>query len=89
MNTTISSSQARDTAYSMPLEASDLSNPELFSTDTVWPYLERLRHEAPVHYREGGLAGSFWSVTKYKDIMAVDTNHAVFSSESSLGGITI
>ena len=89
MNTTISSSQARDTAYSMPLAAIDLSNPELFRTDTVWPYLERMRREAPVHYREGGLAGSFWSVTKYKDIMAVDTNHALFSSESALGGITI
>ena len=89
MNTTISSSQARDTAYSMPLAAIDLSNPELFRTDTVWPYLERMRREAPVHYREGGLAGSFWSVTKYKDIVTVDTNHQVFSSESSLGGITL
>jgi len=70
-------------------DAIDLSNPQLFQSDTVWPYLERLRREAPVHYREGGLAGSFWSVTKYKDIMAVDTNHALFSSASAQGGITI
>ncbi|PKQ03427.1 MAG: cytochrome P450, partial [Alphaproteobacteria bacterium HGW-Alphaproteobacteria-12] len=28
----------------------------------------------------------YWSVTRYKDIMAVDTNHQVFSSE---GGITL
>ncbi len=73
----------------MPLAQIDLSDPELFRSDTVWPYLERLRREDPVHYRKDGLQGSFWSVTKYKDIMAVDTNHAVFSSESSLGGITL
>jgi len=28
-------------------------------------------------------------VTKYKDIMAVETNHQVYSSEASLGGISI
>ena len=33
--------------------------------------------------------GPYWSVTKYNDIMDVDTNHAVFSSASALGGITI
>jgi cytochrome P450 len=33
--------------------------------------------------------GPYWSITKYNDIMDVDTNHAVFSSASALGGITI
>ena len=33
--------------------------------------------------------GPYWSVTKYNDIMAVDTNHGVFSSAAALGGITI
>src|SRR5207342_2162253 len=33
--------------------------------------------------------GPYWSVTKYNDIMAVDTNHQVYSSEATLGGITI
>jgi cytochrome P450 len=33
--------------------------------------------------------GPYWSVTKYNDIMAIDTNHATFSSAASLGGITI
>ena len=81
--------QAREAAYSMPLDQVDLSDANLFASDTVWPYLERLRREAPVHYRKDGLHGSFWSVTKYNDIMTVDTNHAVFSSESSLGGINL
>jgi cytochrome P450 len=81
--------EAREKAATMPIEQIDLSEPELFRSDTVWPYFERLRREDPIHYRRDGRQGSFWSITKYKDIMAVDTNHAVFSSESSLGGITL
>ena len=88
MNAT-SMQEARDRAAAVPLDQIDLSDGELYRTDTVWPYLERLRREAPVHYRKDGVHGSFWSVTKYRDIMAVDTNHAVFSSEASLGGITV
>jgi len=81
--------QARLRAAAIPLDQIDLSNPELFRSDTVWPYLARLRREAPVHYRKDGMQGSFWSITRFQDIMAVDTNHRVFSSESSLGGITL
>jgi cytochrome P450 len=55
----------------------------------MWPYFERLRKEAPVHYTAQSEFGAYWSVTKYNDIMAVDTNHQVFSSEFTLGGITI
>ena len=33
--------------------------------------------------------GPYWSVTKYRDIMAVETNPKVFSSEAKSGGITI
>jgi cytochrome P450 len=33
--------------------------------------------------------GPYWSVTKYNDIMDIETNHSVFSSAASLGGITI
>ena len=79
--------QAREKAYAMPLDKIDMSDPSLFETDTCWPYFERLRKEAPIHYCKDGRYGSFWSVTRFKDIMAVDTNHAVFSSEA--GGISI
>jgi cytochrome P450 len=67
----------------------DVSHPGLFRANSFWPYFERLRREEPVHYCADSLFGPYWSVTKYKDIMAVDTNHGVFSSESSLGGIAI
>ncbi|HEY9234732.1 MULTISPECIES: cytochrome P450 [Phenylobacterium] len=78
--------EARARAYSMPLDEMNVADPELFRTDTMWPYFERLRKEDPVHYHKEGLheEGPYWSVTKYNDIMAVDTNHAVFSSEPAI-----
>jgi cytochrome P450 len=80
---------ARERAQSIPLEDFDVSNPELFTTDSFWPYFERLRREDPVHYCKDSMFGPYWSVTKYNDIMDIETNHAVFSSAASLGGITI
>jgi cytochrome P450 len=78
--------EARAKAYAMPLEDINLADPELWRTDTVWPYLERLRKEDPVHLHPAHHHpdGAFWSITKYADIMAVDINHEVFSSEPSI-----
>ena len=77
--------EARDAAYSTPLEEIDVADPLLFKNNTMWPYFERLRSEAPVHYcTTNEEVGPYWSVTRYKDIMAVDTNHQVFSSEGSI-----
>ncbi len=81
--------EARERAYSMPLEEMNPGDPELFKTNTHWPYFERLRGEDPVHWCRESEFGPYWSVTRYNDIMAVDTNHGVFSSEAALGGITI
>ena len=75
---------ARARAYSIPLADIDMADPELFRTNTFWPYFERLRKEDPVHYREVHEFGPYWSITKYNDIMAVDTNHEAFSSEPSI-----
>ncbi len=79
---------ARAQAYAMPLDDFDLSDSELWRTDTHWPYFERLRDEDPVHYHANGRFGPYWSITRYADIMAVDTDHARFSSDAHLGGIT-
>jgi len=81
--------EARERAYSTPLEDLDPGEPELFRTDTHWAYFDRLRKEAPVHYCKDSMFGPYWSVTKYNDIMEIETNHAMFSSAASLGGITI
>ncbi|MCR5880858.1 cytochrome P450 [Phenylobacterium sp. J367] len=82
----LSLNQARDEAYSLPLEELNPAQPALFQADAHWPMFERLRKEDPVHYTAESEHGPYWSITKYNDIMAVDTNHQVFSSE---GGITI
>jgi cytochrome P450 len=75
---------ARTRAYSMPIEEIQPADPVMFRDDTLWPYFERLRAEDPVHYAVDEEAGPYWSVTKFKDIMEVDSNHQVFSSERSI-----
>jgi cytochrome P450 len=76
-------------AFAMPLEQIDVSDPKLYQDDVYHPYFERLRREAPVHYRKDGKYGSFWSVTKFKEIMQVETSPQIYSSEARLGGISI
>jgi cytochrome P450 len=72
--------------WSVPLDAIDVSDPALFETNTQWGYFDRLRKEDPVHFAESPLFGPYWSITKFNDIMQVDTSHDVFSSER---GITL
>jgi cytochrome P450 len=76
--------QAKALAWSMPIEDINVANPELFRTNSFWPYFERLRKEDPVHYCKEHEFGPYWSITKYNDIMFVDTNHQLFSSEPSI-----
>ena len=80
---------ARARAFSLPLTEFDPGAPELFRSDTHWPYFDRLRREDPVHYCKDSMFGPYWSVTRYSDIMDIETNHTAFSSAASLGGITI
>jgi cytochrome P450 len=75
---------AREHAYSIPVEEIQPLNPELFRSDTLWPYFDRLRAESPVHHQVHEEMGPYWSVTKYNDIMEVDTSHQAFSSEPSI-----
>ena len=81
--------QARAEAFAMPLEQIDVTKPRLFQDDTVGYYFERLRRDDPVHYHSNVFYGGYWSVTKYKDIMQVDTSHGLYSSDWSQGGISI
>jgi cytochrome P450 len=79
----------RGDAYTTPIDQIDVSNPHLYQDDTWRPYFERLRREDPVHWCENGIYGAFWSVTRYRDIMSVDTNHQAFSSDALMGGIVL
>ena len=72
--------------YAIPLDKIDVSQREIFENNTYERYFERLRKEDPVHFCAESEFGPYWSVTKYNDIMQVEKNHKVFSSE---GGIAI
>ncbi len=67
--------------YTIPLEELDPSKADLFLNQQHWAYFERLRKEDPVHFVDSEEFGPFWSVTKFKDIMYVDSHHELFSSE--------
>ena len=88
MNAPVHFDPASD-ARTTPLDQIDVSDPQLYQEDVYYPYFERLRRDDPVHWRANGKYGSFWSVTKFKDIMAVETHPEIYSSEAKLGGISI
>ncbi|NCF44517.1 MAG: cytochrome P450 [Proteobacteria bacterium] len=70
----------------MPLEEINPVWNRLFSENKMLEVFERLRHEDPVHFNETEVAGRYWSLTRYEEIKAVDTDHKNFSSAN---GITL
>lgn len=78
-----------DKARTLPLDQIDVSAPELYLRETMHPYFARLRKEDPVHYCARSAYGPYWSVTRFNDIVAVDTNHKVFSSDASVGSFVL
>jgi cytochrome P450 len=73
-----------DDGCSTSLSDIDASDPAIYQQDTWLPLFARLRREAPVHYCAESRYDPYWSVTRYNDIMAVELDHATYSSE--LGG---
>ena len=69
----------------IPLDKIDLAHPGIWQANEYLPFLKRLREEAPVHYCAESATGPYWSVTKYKDIMEVDTSPHIYSSEPTIG----
>jgi len=67
--------------YSLPLEELDPSRATLFKNGKHWGYFDRLRQEDPVHFVNSEEFGPYWSITRFKDIMYVDSHHEEFSSE--------
>ena len=70
--------------YLIPLDDVDVSDPQLYENDSHWPYFERLRSEAPIHYCRDSLFGPYWSITLYEDIMAIEKDTRNFSSFPSI-----
>ena len=70
--------------YAIPLAELNPASTQRFQADTIWPVFERLRREAPVHFTPESEYGPYWSISRWEDIMAIDTNHEVFSSEPTI-----
>ncbi len=76
-------------ASELDLETLDLVDVEIWRQNKMWDRFERLRKEDPVHYTPDSFFGPYWSITRHRDIVAVDSDHKRFSSDSSFGGITL
>jgi len=66
------------------LDAIAISDTRLYQQDAWRPFFERLRREDPVHYQAESPFGPFWSITRFDDIVAVETNFRDFSSEPTI-----
>jgi len=86
MNIAVKPDGGRAEAYATPLAELNPAQVERFQNDTIWPVFERLRKEDPVHFTPESVYGPYWSITRWDDIMAADTNHLELSSAQ---GITL
>ena len=75
---------AANDAWTLPLAQIDVSKGDLFERDEHWDYFARLRRDDPVHYCANSDFGPYWSITKFNDIVQVETSHAVFSSDRDI-----
>lgn len=57
--------------YLIPLDEVDVFDPQLYESDSHWPYFERLRRETPFHYCRDSLFGPYWSITR----MAIENRY--------------
>ena len=81
--------EARARAYATPLDEFQEHALDHFTSDTLWPWFERLRKEDPVHYCKNSEYGPYWSITRYADIVACESDVARLSSSALHGGITL
>ncbi len=70
--------------YSIPLDQICMNQSRMFQNNVHGEYFRRLRKEDPVHYCAQSEVGPFWSITKFDDIVKIDSNHKQFSSEPSI-----
>ncbi|MCU1448627.1 MAG: Cytochrome, partial [Acidimicrobiales bacterium] len=58
----------------------DLSSPDTFVPGVPFETFDRLRKEAPVFFHEEPAGPGFWCVTRYEDLVAVNRDNQLFSS---------
>src|SRR3954468_13214991 len=67
-------SMAVDTSYA------DLSSPDTFVPGVPFETFDRLREENPVYFHTEPDGPGFWCVTRYDDLVAVNRDNQLFSS---------
>ena len=79
----------RERIYAMPLDELDPGEPHAFENESMYWKFERLRAEDPVHFTsaEHSEYGDYWSITKWDDIIKVDTDSVTFSNIA--GGVAL
>lgn len=68
----------------IPLNQINVSDSSLYTSNVHLDYFARLRAEDPVHYCADSEFGPFWSITKFHDIIEVDSDHKTFSSDGTI-----
>src|SRR5437868_7363951 len=71
---------AGDTAVEMHEAYEDLSSPDTFVPGVPFETFDKLRAEAPVYFHEEPGGPGFWCVTRYDDLVAVNRDNQLFSS---------
>ena len=69
--------------------APDLKDPGLYQERIPHDIFARLRREAPVYWNPESDGAGFWAITRYADIVEVEKNAALFSSDYARGGSRI
>lgn len=61
---------------SLPIQKIDVAQLGLFQMGLAPRYFERRRREAPVHCCTDGMFGSYWSISRSRDIEAIELDPA-------------
>ena len=88
MKTELSDEQraARERIYAMPLDKLDPAAIEYYPNEEMFWKFERLRAEDPVHYTadEDSNYGAYWSITKWDDLIKIDTDSVTYTNEAGI-----
>jgi cytochrome P450 len=72
-----------------PVDPIDLTRVQLWQDESFAPLFARLRADDPVHFCPDSGFGPYWSVTRYRDIVQVESLPDIYSSSWEYGGITV
>ncbi|MDO9486863.1 MAG: cytochrome P450, partial [Sphingomonadaceae bacterium] len=73
----------------VPLDSVDVTDAALWQEAAFAPIFTRMRAEDPVHFCPDSPFGPYWSVTRYRDIVEVESLPDIYSSSWEYGGITV